>query len=253
MSSWKDQPWAKEPAVLITELDRLYAKAVGAGKIVSPAHSTMEKVMAIREWSPAVPMAQLLQAIQTLGILYIPAGMPPGPGIMFPITDVDGKVKRLQIRLNDPAAYGMRYMSIMDPDGFMGPGWVGSDRKTRENIIRTGNVLVVEGPFDLLAVRALAPDLPSLCPLSKRMSWKHVAFMLMYGVERLQILMDQDEPGRKATTDAEKNLGNKFKIVPVRCPAADPSDCLTSRSSLFQLQEVLRLHAPEVEIPWDDL
>lgn len=253
MNFWRDEPWAKDPAVLIDILENLYRQAMRLGKVTRPALTTMKKVMAQRRWCMAVPLDQLLTAVENIELVYVPAGVGPGPAFAFAIRDVSGDIKRLHLRLHDPEVYGMRYLSIMVKDSFVGPAWIGADETTLAKIIQTGSVLVVEGPFDLLAVRTVAPEIPSLSPLSKRLTRQHVAYLSMLGVDRINVMWDEDQAGDKATRTTVQKLKSQFTVTPVECPGPDPAECLCSVRGMYGLNAVLHSLRPCEAVPWDEI
>ncbi len=238
---WKDEPWFNSPEVLLASLEALYRRALAIGKIQSVLETTNKKIMANRGYAPAVPREALSQAIEDLQIVYIPESIPPGPGFLFPIRDVTGEIRRLHIRLLDGATGGLRYLSIVDKHLFTGPPWLGNDEETLERIINRKTVLVVEGPFDLLAVKALAPEFPALCPLTKRLGKLHKTYLEILGVRRIITLWDDDAAGRKASS---RDL-NGFQTLALRPPGAkDPSDALLNYNSMCDLQDLIRSIPP---------
>ena len=213
-----------------------------AGKTKGPEFSTLKKVMTFRKWLSSVSASACLDAIRDLEVVYIPQGMEPGPGFLFPLRDVTGEVKRAQIRLFPGNDYGdMRYLSIGDKTKFIGPAWVGVGEAAIASIISSREVLLVEGPFDLLAIRTIAPGLPSLCSTTKRLQDNHWDYLKILGVETIHIMFDNETSGRgeqAAEIMAENPRG--FRINPVKCPAHDPSDALKTVHHLEALRNTLR-------------
>lgn len=236
---WKDEPWAKDPDPLLEALEDLYRTALKSGKIQSPAAATAKKVRIIRKWCSAVPEADLIQACADLEVTFIPSTLTPGPGILFPIRDMRGDVRRAHIRVNDETVYGVRYISAVNKERFVGPPWFGSDDVTLEAIIRAQEVIVVEGPMDLLACRVAAPGLPILSPLTKRLGRKHLEWLRILGVTRICPMFDNQPSGLKAMEDMALTVKD-FEVSPLICPAPDPSDALKSYVKFKALQDTLR-------------
>lgn len=248
---WKDEPWATDPKVLLTELEKTYTKALKLGKIETVAKTTLKKAVANRGWHFAPDDPKMLAVVEDLGMIYVPQGLEPGPGFLFPIRDVTGDIKRAHIRLitdDQYALYGGKYLSCVDKHLFIGPPWLGNDEATLEAIIQTGEVIVMEGPFDLAAIRYAAPQLPSLCSLTKRLGKLHWAYLKILGVQRVYIMFDEEKSGRgeeAANVLARRNP--EFEITRVVCPAHDPSDALRSSVKAQKLRDVLSNLSPKLQ------
>ena len=229
MSRWKDEPWAHVNP-LIAELEDVYQKGIKAGKIVSPTDTAVRKLLQYREWSPSVPQAALRRVIEELEIVYVPKGLGPGPGILFPMRDLTGEIMRLHIRLleDGPERFKMKYMSLIDDkDNFIGPAWLGADDATLNAIIATGEVLVVEGPLDLAAVRIMGCPWPSLSSTNKKLTDEHWSYLRVLGVKHLHTMLD-NEASQVGTRAAEWIARNPFNILVTDhlCPVKDPADAL---------------------------
>lgn len=206
----------------------------------------MKKAVAFRQWSPAVSEERLLSAIEDLEMIYVPNGCGPGPAFLFPVRDVTGEVRRAHLRMVDESIYGFRYISLVNPEKFIGPGWSGNDEATLEAIIQTGEVALVEGPFDLVALRAAEPRLPSLCSLSKRMSDDHWDYLKILGVERLLPMFDNEKSKQGDNAMARMEIKHReFQVTPLRCPAHDPSDALRHPAKFEALRRTLTAALPE--------
>lgn len=240
---WMDEPWATNPQVLLAELEKTYSKALKLGKIETVAKTTLKKAVANRGWHFAPDDPKMLEVIEDLGVIYVPQGLEPGPGFLFPIRDVTGDIKRAHIRLiNDDqfALYGGKYLSLVDKHLFIGPPWLGNDEATLEAIIQSGEVLVMEGPFDLAAIRYTAPGIPSLCSLTKRLGKLHWAYLKILGVQRVYVMFDEEKSGRgEEAAESLARRNPEFEIVRVVCPAHDPSDALKSSLKTKKLRELL--------------
>jgi hypothetical protein len=250
---WIEEPWAKNPEILIEALERFYRLAIKLGKVKTPAETTLKKVMKIRGWCSMVPQGNLLKAIQDLELVYVPEGLAPGPGLLFPIRDVSGEIKRAHIRVNDEEVYGVRYISAVDRSLFIGPPWLGTDDATLAGIIQTGEVMVMEGPVDLLAIRTMEPRLPAICSLTKKLGRLHWDYLKMLGVSKVYMMFDNEAKGDAAVESAEQRHTD-FEIVHVTCPAKDPAKCLESIIKTRTLQKTLSalVTAPTTILEEDD-
>jgi hypothetical protein len=181
-----------------------------------------------------------VQAIEDLEMIYVPNGCGPGPAFLFPVRDVTGEIRRAHLRMVDETVYGFRYISLVNSEKFIGPGWSGNDEATVEAIIQTGEVTLVEGPFDLVALRAAEPRLPSLCPLSKRMSDDHWDYLKILGVEHIYPMFDVEKSRQgEAAMERMEVFHREFKVTPLRCPAKDPSDALKHPAKFEALRRTL--------------
>lgn len=241
---WKDEPWATKPEVLLDELERVYRKAIAAGKVQTPAHTALKKAIQFRSWCASVPHATLLAAVQSLEMVYVPAGVGPGPAFLFPVRDVTGEIRRAHLRILDDSVYGLRYISLVSPK-FIGPAWMGADDETLEGIIQTGEVMVMEGPFDQLAVRAAQPRMPNLGPLTKRLSDDHWDDLKMLGVKRIYVMFDNEQSKRGEQAADIMARRTDFQVVPLVCPAHDPSDALKHPSKFQSMQRLLTAALPD--------
>lgn len=246
MSYWKDEPWAK-PHTLMDLLEDIYAKAIKAGKITDPLDTATRKVIQHRSWCASVKPEVVRAEVERMEMVYVPKGVGPGPGLCFPIRDVTGEIQRLHIRLleDGPKKFGMKYMSLVDRDEFVGPAWIGLDDETLGAILRKQELLLVEGPLDLLAVRIMRCPVPSLSPTSKRLSddhWKHLRIL---GVEKLLPMMDNEasEQGAKASDWLTRNPF-RIDVTPLRCPSKDPSKALEHADTVDLLRQALPFPPP---------
>lgn len=235
---WIEEPWANAPEVLIEALERYYRLAIQIKKIETVAKTTAKKVMQIRGWHASIPQDQLVKAVEDLEVIYVPTGMTPGPGLLFPVRDVSGEVRRAHIRVNDETVYGVRYISAVDRSRFVGPPWIGTDDATLAAIIQTGHVLVMEGPLDLLAIRTIEPNVPAICSLTKKLGKLHWSYLRMLGVSRIYVMFDNEAKGEEAT-EAAARRHKDFEITPITCPAKDPAECLKTLMKTNALRKIL--------------
>lgn len=197
----------------------------------------------VRKWdrTASLILPSLREACRTVRCFYIPNNYACGPAFAFPEYDVDGIPKRAQLKpLHDRFGPG-KYMTIGEKESMIGPVWLGNDPETIEAIIRTGTVLNVEGPFDLMGVRVAAPSLPSLSSTTKKLGKKHVAYLKMLGVERIIQMYDNEKSGigAEAMEQTARALRGEIDVIQLECPAKDPSDALKSLVKLERLRNIL--------------
>ena len=235
---WKDEPWAHVNQ-LVAELEKVYEQGIKAGKILSPADTAVRKLMLYRGWHPSLPQAALRWVVQELEIVYVPKGLGPGPGLLFPIRDLTGEVVRLHIRLleDGPERFKMKYMSLVDDKAnFLGPAWLGADEPTLNAIIARREVFVVEGPLDLAAIRILGCPVPSLSSGTKKLTDDHWDYLRVLGVKTLYAMLDNEasQVGGKAADWVARNPYG-IEVVTCQCPVKDPSDALRSPRDMHEL------------------
>ena len=252
MSYWKDEPWASCDA-LMAELETMYGKAIAAGKVTDPADTAVRKMIHYRNWCSSVSKSAVRRVVEELEVVYCPKGLGPGPGLVFPMRDITGEIKRLHIRLleDSPTIYKMKYMSLVDPTLFLGPAWIGADDATMEAIIQCGEVQLVEGPVDLAAVRIAGCPIPSLSPTSKRLTEEHWTWLRVMGVKCIHPMMDNEVSGGggKAASYFEKNPYG-ISVAPDVCPVKDPSKALEDP---FQFLQLKASFTPTTMVLLDDL
>lgn len=229
--------WAKDVARVIEETDTFYARLVEKAPHKNKLALTKDKIIAARDWSATLKMYQnhFDRVLSQLDFFYIPNRIIPGPAFVFPIKDIYGKYSSAQTRpiegsvLFGPSAK-YRYIGESKPAG---PRWLGNDHATLKKIIDTRSVLVVEGPFDILAARLMCPDIPILSPLTKVLGKNHIAYLRMLGVKNL-ILMYDNEVAKTGKKEGAGNLSAEQQTAMIRsmnvqaltCPLEDPSLCL---------------------------
>lgn len=259
-SRWSTE-WWWDVDILLKKAHTLYQKAEAAGKstMVSKAATIITE---LRNWKPVAGRIRktLPAALQVLQVFYAPKTWGPGPSIVFPEFDVDGIARQAQTKPMSDRFGNAKYFRLGDKDAFMGPVWIGNDRPTLEAIIRTGSVLLVEGPFDLLAVRCTCPKVPSMTSLTKKLGWKHIAYLRMLGVQKVYLMFDNElsEVGDTAMIDTTKKLQRKgIAVETLECPAKDASKALESVQKFERLKSLLdgvasQLIATAVTVSDDD-
>lgn len=259
-SRWSTE-WWWDVNLLLKKAHTLYQKAEAAGKptMVAKAASV---IIELRKWQPVAGRIRktLPAALDVLKVFYAPKTWGPGPSIVFPEFDVDKVARQAQTKPMSDRFGNAKYFRLGDKDAFMGPVWIGNDRATLENIIRTGSVLLVEGPFDLLAVRCTCPKVPSMTSLTKKLGWKHLAYLRMLGVQKVFLMFDNElsEIGDTAMIDTTKKLQRKgIAVESLECPAKDASKALESVQKFERLKTLLdgvasQLIATAVTVTDDD-
>jgi hypothetical protein len=250
---------------LLTDIDSFYAnlpapvvaKAKAEGKPYDKIGITRERIIALRKWEASRSLIQPAfdQILKELEIVYVPKSLSPGPAVIFPIIDVDREAKYAQTKplegseLSGDGKFKYNYIGT-EP---IGPRWINNTEKTLQIIINTGKLIVVEGPFDLLACRLLMPDAPIMTPLTKTLGQDHVAYMRIFGVKELYLMYDNDKPdiakGHKIGQGHKAMLSQMAEISRVSerdihvnslyCPTQDPSKALERPKDALELKEVL--------------
>lgn len=222
---WQDIPKLIERAVgIYTKLEK------------DPIHITATKIIEERGW---VVNSNLVEpVVRSMGVLYVPKKLFPGPMFLFPEIDTDGKMRAQTKPLHEVFGPG-KYFSIgVKKEEFNGPIWLGNDEDTLKNILERKFVVLVEGPFDIIAAKAVVPHIPIMSSLTKTFGKKHEDYLRILGVKTVYLLYDNDEAGKKSM-EVLSHFIKTMKIVPLECPASDPSDCLKSRVKKEALQRVL--------------
>ena len=200
---------------------------------------TAEKMIQHRKW--IITEAQLIPVLQELGVYYIPKKMIPGPMFVFPQTDVAGHITRAQTRpLHDLFGEGKYHTLGVKKESFLGPVWMGNSDLTLAKVLETKTLGLVEGPFDLIAVKVVAPGLPFMSSLTKSIGEKHEIYLQILGLKHLYLLFDNETSG--AGFNSKAMLSRILKI-PVEalpeCPGGDPSAALEKGTTKNALRKVL--------------
>lgn len=85
-------------------------------------------------------------------------------------------------------------------------------------------VVLVEGVFDRVAIKRMAPGIAVIARMSKGISKALEAYLRRYTIE-VWLAFDQDEGGKKATEFAKKKLKD-LRVNEVELPAKDPAKLL---------------------------
>lgn len=240
--------WYEQVPRLLTRVDEVYAELMKLGK-PDKLTATKRKVYEQRRWEPSKRLieANLDAAITNLQMFYCPKALVPGPAFVFPLKDLNDRCPWAQTRpmpgsvLYD-CAEEQRYHFIGTSYPFFGVQWFGSDDATLQRVIDNGTVILVEGPFDVLACKAVAPEAPVLSSGTKSLSEGHVDYLRILGVRRIRVLYDNERSGQgnKGAQKIER-FSNFFTVETLMCPAKDPSEALKYHHLAARLRDMLEL------------
>lgn len=231
------------------ETDKLYDRIVAKGGD-DKLTLTRKKIIECRGWQDSLYLTKdnFERVLAELGCFYVPKVMDPGPAFVFPVIDTDRECCYAQTKPLDSSVLSgkSKYRFIgTDP---IGPAWLGNTDETLDRVIETGQVVLVEGPFDLLACRVLIPEAPVMSPLTKRVGKEHQAYLRMLGIERVFLMFDNERPreghdlgpGNLAMVQQSKELSTYFAVRVLLCPSSDPSEALKSGYTAERLKSILR-------------
>jgi hypothetical protein len=243
---------------MLDQVEEFYATKVvprgGPGKF----EKTAEVIVKLRGWEPTVRLyAQHMQSVlEELNIIYIPKVLEPGPAILFPLLDV--RDHYILARLNPMYAFvigkgAAKYAFLGNPQDTVGPNWLGMTHATIRRILDCRAAVLVEGPFDLLACRLLAPEVPVLSTGTKTFNEMHITHLRMLGVKDLWIMFDHEEGKTDAVHGAGDSaaaflarkwqgvVGDQMRFHHYHPPASDPANCLKRLDWATPLRERLTL------------
>jgi hypothetical protein len=231
------------------ETDKLYDRIVAKGGR-DKLTLTREKIIEARGWQPSLYLTKdnFERALTELGCYYVPKVMQPGPAFVFPVIDIDRKRQYAQTKpLDGSVLCGKSKYRFIGSKG-LGPTWLGNTDETIKAVVHTGQVVLVEGLFDLLACWVLAPEVPVMSPLTKRLGKEHQAYIRMLGLRRLYLMFDNELPsagnsigaGNLAMRQHSKELSRYFDVRMLLCPACDPSEALKNGHTAAKLRAILR-------------
>jgi hypothetical protein len=242
--------WYQEVPELIKQVETLYTLPTIKPGVSDKLSLTKKKIYEQREWEPCRTLIDrnFDDALLRIGLVYIPKTFQPGPCFMFPLIDAVGINMRARVRpMEGSELFGRgKYVDLGDKTLFLGPPWIGNDLKTLQKIIETQSVILVEGGFDLLACRLLAPELPMLSPLTAGLGKKHVAYLRILGVKNIYLLFDNDKKGTQ-TMDQIQYFSREFDSVQqlLQVGATDPAAALKTTKSARLLRDLLYRNFPE--------
>lgn len=251
---FKNAPF-QDVKYLIEQTELLYQEQIVPRGGPDRYQAAVDRIVDHRLWRPSMPLIahNLYAVLKELDIFYVPKQMSPGPCLVFPHWDTTGESVRGKIRpigwdliLNDTLA---KYGLIGNGFEFKGPMWMGNSDRVIEMMMRLRYVVLVEGPFDVLACRLLCPGVPVLSSGTKSLNEMHLHYLKVLGVKKLMFLFD-NEGGKKegdmgagevaatGTKKAATALGLNSEIL--ICPSKnDPSACLQVYDAAFRLKSML--------------
>lgn len=240
---WQNVPW------LLDQVTELFdTKVIPKGGPTLTA-KTAEVIVNLRGWQPTLAMfgAHMAAILEELRIMYVPKVMLPGPGIVFPALDVRNHwtlgrfAPMYTLSISDTVA---KYAQLGKSADTIGPNWLGMTRQTMKRILDAKRVVLVEGPFDLLACRLIAPGVPVLSTGTKTFNEMHIAHLRMLGCKSLHLMFDADDAGERSASYLKRTWNSKLDglmaIHTERCPASDPSDALKRVATAKQLRSRLQ-------------
>jgi 5S rRNA maturation endonuclease (ribonuclease M5) len=241
--------WFQDVSELIKQVEILYTGPAVKLGVSDKISLTKKKVIAERQWEPCLHLIErnFDDQLTRINLFYIPKTFQPGPCFVFPLVDAIGFPVRARVRpMEGSELFGQgKYVDLGDKSQFVGPPWIGNDGETLRKIIETQSVILVEGGFDLLACRLLAPELPMLSPLTAGLGKKHVLYLRILGVRNVYLLFDNDKKGTE-TMDQIQYFSKEFDSVQqlLLTGAADPSAALKTTKSARLLRDLLYRNFP---------
>ena len=192
---WSEQWWYSVPE-LIRKTEEFYRRNAEAKPGVDLLTVTTQKIIEARRWQPALPFIKnnFAQVLTESKVSYVPRTYEPGALFLFPIRDIDGVYRRAQTNpCVGSTLFGEgKYHWIGEK--IAGPNWLGNDSATLARIMKEQYAVLVEGPYDWLACRLIAPEVPVLSPLTKSISEKHEKYLRMLGCKVLYLMFDNERP-----------------------------------------------------------
>jgi len=264
MMNRESEWYLKDTPRLMKETDILYHRIVETRPDATKLSITKQKIIETRNWLPSLARYDSIfeGVLASLEYFYIPKIMTPGPLFVFPVRDVTGEFVCAQSKpIEGSAMYGKtKYRYIGERP--KGPRWLGNDEATLQAIIKHRCVMIVEGPFDLLAVRLLCPEIPAMSPLTKYLGKHHVAYLRMLGVQNIVLMYDNEESRDKdelgAGNVAMEYQSQQFEEAVTKntsiksmnpqsfmCSSSDASEALENDSKARQLRERIMKAFPE--------
>ena len=235
---------------LIEETDKLYSRIIMKRPEADKLSFTKSKIISERGWEPSRSLidSNFNRVLSELKIFYVPNILLPGPAFVFPIRDVDGTYPYAQTKpLEGSVLYSPKAKYYRIGNAISSPQWLGNSPETIKILMRMRRVMVVEGPFDLLACRLLCPSLPVLCPLTKLVTKKHEEYLRILGVKTLHLMFDNELSKKTGGFMGSGNISmamqkksiTSMKVEIALCPASDPSEALQSMKSAMALRKLL--------------
>ena len=226
----------KNPLQMYRMAEKLYEE-----RQIDWVAETAEYIVSFRDW--AIEPDLVARTISPTKVRRMPKDLATGGAFFFPIYDNLDCLNLAQLRFIKPNGYVEKYF-IGEKRGHLSATWYGMDKFTANQIILKKRVIIVEGPFDALACQiALGTnDFPILCAFGKKLNKKQIFDLELLGVNRVLLMFDQDQVGKRGANDEMLRL--PFKVQILKCPTevgGDPSDSLKTMKSFNTLGNLLHM------------
>jgi len=238
--------WFHDVSNLLQQTDKVYERLVALDK-PDKLTLTKEKIYSERSWESVKSLIEpnFEAELSKLKFFYIPKVFQPGPCFVFPLFDVENLPKRAQTRPMEGSILfneKNKYYMLGDKDQFLGPSWIGNDVDTIQKLLETQSIILVEGGFDLLACRLLAPELPIMSTTTNKVGKKHVLWLKMLGVKNIYLLFDNErsDKGNQAMNFLQRDLKEFNVEIILQAGAEDPSSSLHSMISARKFRTLLK-------------
>lgn len=255
-------PW-KDPQWLLDETEKYYGGLPPGGKVCDRFSLAAERIVERRLWQPALSLIEnnLSPVIHELGIYYVPKTIDPGPCIVFPMRDYRQTEVVTAHKLHPFYPVELKnggtakYAHLGDKVSEGKPSLYGITDEFIQSVHHYRSVLLVEGFYDLLAVRLLHPAAPVLSTGTKRVNRAQVQYLRMLNVNRVLVMFDhestmgKESAGDKAARFTVREWNGKHKVRWEAVPPItdDPSDALQHRRSAYLFRQHLHTLFPVVK------
>ena len=136
--------------------------------------------------------------------------------LVFPVHDEHGRIIGLYCRKPTEPGQGGHKVTTGTPQK---SAFFGLHQRTRKRLARLRRAIVVEGPFDQIALQSLLKGEVVLGTFGANLSEEQAELLVRLGVtERLFLAYDMDEAGEKATRNAQKTMraiAGAVQVLPV--------------------------------------
>ncbi len=169
--------------------------------------------------------------------------------LIFPIHDLNGRVVAFAGRVLDDAK--PKYMNSPESPIYHKGKVLFGLYQARQAMRQSGEVLLVEGYFDQLALqRAGFPQVVATCGTALTVDHAHI---LKRYVQRAMLLFDQDAAGRQATFKAMTVLQEEgVPAMVIELPSGDDPDSFLQRQGGDAFQARLAAARPAMDMFMDD-
>lgn len=218
--------------------------------------AAIPRMIDARRWTESAALIEPMfdRVLRELEIFYVPKQLAPGPCFCFVHRDTKGMRTRAKIRpygwdlimKDGPAKYGMLGLKY----SFHGPLWLGNSDEALQAMVDRKRVVLVEGPFDLLACRLVTESIPILTSGTKKLNDMHFLYLKLLGVTQVHLMFDHEQgkaPGEWGAGDAAMRMtaleAERYgmQVYPLLCPGHDPSACLETYPTARKLKKSLEI------------